>query len=320
MTRPPARSGVRRVARRTIVAMGTLVSAEAIGSGEESSTQLEAALDRALRWFLDVESVCTRFDPRSELMQLTARAGHAVPASDMLYHAVRFALAVAAATNGAFDPTQGAAMEARGVNREHRTRQIVHTELPGGAPRASFRDVRLDPDARTITLERPLVLDLGAVAKGLAVDMAAAALRPLGNFAVNAGGDLYFGGTNARGEPWTVGVRHPQSSNDGWLDVLRVTDRAVCTSGDYERPHLLDPGTGETPSGCSSVTVIAPTAMSADALATAAFVLGPDEGAAFLEQEGVDGLIVTSGLGRRETAGWSAYREDSRPHGHTAPA
>ena len=86
-----------------------------------------------------------------------------------------------------------------------------------------------------MTLHRPLLLDLGAVAKGLAIDMAARELQPFENFAIDAGGDLYFGGCNAAGEPWSVGIRHPRG--DGLLDTLRVSDAAVCTSGDYERRH-----------------------------------------------------------------------------------
>jgi thiamine biosynthesis lipoprotein len=82
-----------------------------------------------------------------------------------------------------------------------------------------------------------------------------------------------------------------------------VTDAAVCTSGDYERgEHLVDPRTGTPSSLAASVTVVAPTAMLADALATAAFILGPVEGLALLERHGVEGLILTPSLERFETA------------------
>ncbi len=307
MTQPLVGSGVSRISRqRTVVAMGTFVSAEVIGRDGVSDTEVDAALTRALGWFDAVEAVCTRFDPASELMQLTARAGEAVPVSAILFEAVQFALAVAEATGGAFDPTVGASMEARGVNREHRSRRTVHTDLPADATQATYCDVVLDADARTIALARPLVLDLGAVAKGLAVDMAAETLRPFEHFAVNAGGDLYFGGMNAHGDPWSVGVRDPRGG-DALIETLRVSNAAVCTSGDYERPHLLDPRRQRAADACASVTVVAPTAMSADALATAAFVLGPSEGLAFLEAQGVDGLVLTPALERRATRGLAAY-------------
>ena len=174
----------------------------------------------------------------------------------------------------------------------------------------SYRDVRVDPERQTITLRRPLLLDLGAVAKGLAVDAAARELQPFEDFAIDAGGDLYLGGRNAEGAPWSVGIRHPRI--DGQLiDVLRVSDQAVCTSGDYERTvtgvegehHIVNPRTGASPTDVASVTVVAPSAMVADALATAAFVLGPADGIALLERHGVDGLIVTNALERSETSG-----------------
>src|SRR6185295_14473435 len=124
------------------------------------------------------------------------------------------------------------------------------------------------------------MLDLGAVAKGLAIDLAARELTPLENFAVDAGGDLFLGGVNDEGAPWTVGIRHPRGGAAP-IDSVRVSNAAVCTSGDYERRspsgehHLLDPRTGHPTNEVASVTTIGESAMVADALGTAAFVLGP---------------------------------------------
>ena len=221
-------------------------------------------------------------------MQLTAQAGVPVPASAILYEAVRFALMVAEESGGAFDPTVGHRMEARGFNREHRTGEIVRTAIAPDDD-VSYRDVQLDPDRRTITLRRPLTLDLGAVAKGLAVDTAARELEPFRDFAIDAGGDLYLGGSNPQGAPWSVGIRHPRRDTR-LIDSLRVSNQAVCTSGDYERrAHILDPRTGAASDTVASATVVAPGAMLADALATAAFVLGPEDGIPLLNRMGVEG-------------------------------
>jgi thiamine biosynthesis lipoprotein len=288
---------------RTEVLMGTLVTIHVLhdGAGE--------AIERAFGWFREIEARCTRFDGGSELMQLAAHVGVPVPASAILFEAVRFALAVADETGGVFDPTVGHRMETRGFNREHRTGAIVRTALPAGDD-VSYRDVHLDPERRTITLGRPLILDLGAVAKGLAVDAAARELRAFRNFAIDAGGDLYLGGCNADGLPWSVGIRHPRRDGE-LIESLRVSDKGVCTSGDYERRtpgggpehHILDPRTGASPRAVASVTVVAPTAMLADALATAVFVLAPADGIGLLDRLGVDGLIVTPDLERYETRG-----------------
>jgi thiamine biosynthesis lipoprotein len=282
--------------------MGTFVTIHVV------SDEADAALDSAFAWFHRIERVCSRFDPASELTGLTRRAGDSVRVSTILYEAVQFALRVAEETDGAFDPTVGGRMEANGFDRDHRTGARVESAIDRDA-RVSYRDVHLDRERQTIRLQRPLVLDLGAVAKGLAVDMAARELRGCRDFAIDAGGDLYLSGCNPEGMPWAVGIRHPRE--EGLLDTLRVTDAAVCTSGDYERHgraasthHILDPRTGESAAVAASATVIAPTAMVADALATAAFVLGPEHGIRLLARLGVEGLIVTPAAVRFQTAGW----------------
>jgi thiamine biosynthesis lipoprotein len=151
------------------------------------------------------------------------------------------------------------------------------------------------------------------VVKGLAIDLAARELQEFGNFAIDAGGDLYLAGYNQAGEPWSVGIRHPRIP-ELLIARLQVTDCAVCTSGDYERKspgdgashHLMDPRTGGSAGSVVSATVIASSALVADALGTAAFVLGPDTGLDLLERNGVEGLIVTPALEHFTTSGFAA--------------
>ncbi len=339
--------------RRSEPLMGTLVTIEVVGYSappanrdSQGTSDVAAAVERAFDWFRDMEVSCSRFDPQSELSRLSGTVGVEVPVSAVLYQAIQFALAVADETGGAFDPTVGAAMESRGFNRNYRTGEPILSALARSYTGAvSYRDVLLHPGSKSVTLLRPLLLDLGAVAKGLAIDMAAHELRPFANFAINAGGDIYVAGHNSHGEPWSVGIRHPRIP-DALIDSLRVSNCAVCTSGDYERRceptkgeavvglgfspaavgvqgpegsgaagngaksaieqsghHILDPRAGRSPMAAASATVFAPTAMLADALATAAFVLGPSEGIALLERLGVDGLIISPALGRHATNG-----------------
>jgi thiamine biosynthesis lipoprotein len=299
---------------RTVMLMSTCVTIQIVGHGADQQQTIDRGdwVERAFEWFRRVEGCCTRFDPQSELMQLSTQIGVAVPVSDLLYEAVQFAVAVAEESEGAFDPTVGHSMEARGFNREYRTGQVVRTKLAAPAlstpPDAvSYRDVVLNPDQKTITLLRPLVLDLGAVAKGLAIDMAARELRPMRDYSIDAGGDVYVAGCNPEGKPWSIGIRHPRC-DDQLIDSLRVSNLAVCTSGDYERRnaddgghHIWDPRSGTSADAVASVTVVAPTAMVADALATAAFVLGPAAGIRLLERQGVNGLMVSPTLERYST-------------------
>ncbi|MEO8100808.1 MAG: FAD:protein FMN transferase [Acidobacteriota bacterium] len=285
---------------RTEAVMGTLVTIQIVRGGQDA----DEAIERALEWFLEIEERCTRFDASSELMQLTAQSGTAVAVSPILFEAVRFALMVAEESGGAFDPTVGHRMAGLGFNREHRTGEIAPITATPAAD-VSYRDVVLNEKNQTILLRRPLTLDLGAVAKGLAVDTAVRELEPFEDFAIDAGGDLYLGGLNAKGEPWSVGIRHPRRDGE-LIDTLLVSGQAVCTSGDYERQtsaghHLLDPRTGASTHAVASATVVAPAALLADALATAAFVLGPQEGIPFLTGLGVEGLIITPDMQRHET-------------------
>ncbi len=292
--------------------MGTVVTIQVVGHdrSQRARRTRDQAVDRAYAWFDRVESICTRFDATSELRRLCATHGEDVVVSPMLFETVRFAVAVAEETHGAFDPTVGARMESRGFTRDYRSGAVVSSEVPAERE-VSYRDVVLNESARSIRLERALVLDLGAVAKGLAIDMAVQELRPLANFAVDAGGDVYCAGHNDHELPWTIGIRHPREPQ-ALLTRVSLTDAALCTSGDYERRvgnsesehHVLDPSTGVSPREVTSASVIAPSAMVADALGTAAFVLGCTEGLALLERHELRACLVNAQLVRHTTPGW----------------
>jgi thiamine biosynthesis lipoprotein len=132
-------------------------------------------------------------------------------------------------------------------------------------------------------------LDLGAIAKGYAVDCAIKRLKGQGikSCLISAGGQIYCLGTNS-GKPWRVAVKDPR--NPGLLEKLELKDAAVATSGDYAQyfikdnkrySHIMNPKTGcPSESGVASVTVIAPDGLTADALSTAIFVLGKEKGQA----------------------------------------
>jgi thiamine biosynthesis lipoprotein len=284
----------------TVVVMDTHVSIRTVGRDDP------AAVERAFEWFRRIEHVCSRFDPDSEVRQLSTRVNEPVQVSDILFGTASFALALAAETDGAFDPTVGARMARRGFDRNYRTGE--HLTATALANSATYRDVHVDQNERTLTMDRDLILDLGAVAKGFAIDMAAQELREVEDFAIDAGGDLYLAGRNEHGAPWRVGIRHPRQP-ETTIAELEVSGTAVCTSGDYLRRnaegehHIVDPRSGEATRDVISATVVAPLAMVADGLATAAFVLGPQRGIALLERHGVEGLLITPTLEHFRTRG-----------------
>jgi thiamine biosynthesis lipoprotein len=164
--------------------------------------------------------------------------------------------------------------------------------------------LELDEKAGTVRfLAEGMKIDLGAIGKGYAVDRAAAILESAGieNAIIDAGGDIRLLGSRPGKDFWRIAVRHPREPSR-FLLGLDLAGTAVVTSGDYERffmvgdiryHHILDPRTGYPARQCSSVTVVAPYTAGADAYATAAFVLGPEEGLRYLRSlPGVEGIIV----------------------------
>ncbi|MEP7215095.1 MAG: FAD:protein FMN transferase [Anaerolineaceae bacterium] len=291
--------------------MDTTVAVEVVA--DASTADVRARVRRALDWFGEVESRCSRFAPDSELMLLCGRPQEEVRVSSMLFHVLEIAVRIAQASSGAFDPTVGERLRSEGFDRNHRTGVAV-AAVPG-ANGGTFRDITLNAERSTVTLRRPLSLDLGGVAKGFAVDLAGQELAPLRDFAVNAGGDVFVSGLNADQRRWRVGIRDPHKPG-ALVSIVKVTDVAVCTSGDYERKstvstghHVVDPSTGRSTQGVASATVIAPKAALADAMATAAFVLGPKKGLRFLERHSTHGVMIMADGERAATDGFREAHE-----------
>lgn len=296
---------------RSVLKVGTLVHLKVVTEAPEADAQ--AAMSRALDAFDRVERACSRFDETSELRRLSATTGIAVPVSDLLFEVLRFAWTVADMTDGLFDPTMGRVLKRRGFDRHYLTGDVVADESdePGAV---TFRDIELDETARTVLLHRPLTLDLGAVAKGFAIDLAAHELASFGGCVIDAGGDVYVGGLNELGEPWHIGIRHPVQ-RDETIASIQTSNAAVCTSGSYERVsphdpnahHLIDPHSGQSPRQLWSSTVMAPFAMMADAFSTVTFLLGSKAGIDMLNEIELNGLLVDASLALHMTPGMKEY-------------
>ncbi|HXA28352.1 MAG TPA: FAD:protein FMN transferase [Candidatus Angelobacter sp.] len=152
-------------------------------------------------------------------------------------------------------------------------------------------------------------LDPSALVKGWSVERAALILQlaGLGDFCVNAGGDVLVRGEAAPGEPWRVGIRHPEES-ERVAAVLAMNRGAAATSGLYERGgHIVDPRTGQVASRLLSVTVVGPSLTYADAFSTAAFAMGAD-GVRWVAAElpGYDAYAITAEHRAVWTAGLDA--------------
>ncbi|MFH1864261.1 MAG: FAD:protein FMN transferase, partial [Candidatus Eisenbacteria bacterium] len=271
--------------------MGTIVSVTVLTPDADAGrAAIEAAFDEIAR----VEALTTRYSDDSEISRLNALSdgytGEHV--SREVAEVVGRSLAIAEVSSGAFDITVAPLVDA--------------WTLPGGelAPpdesrireallHVDWSAVHADTAFRTMTVEPGTELDLAGVAKGYAVDRAVAALRRAGVGAgiVDAGGDVGFVGTPPDPGGWRVGIKHPRT--DGLLGVVVLDGGSVATSGDYQRfamvdgvryHHIFDPSTGYPARGVMSVTVAPELAVDAAALATAVFVLGPEDGMELIER------------------------------------
>ncbi len=148
--------------------------------------------------------------------------------------------------------------------------------------------INIEKQSKTVSLSENAMIDFGGIAKGYATEIAVDVLKKNGikRGLINLGGNVYAIGKKADGTPWSIAIQNPDS-NKGYLGTLKVTDKAVITSGGYERffeengmvyHHIIDPITGSpASSGASSVTIVSSDPTLADALSTSLFVLGIDK-------------------------------------------
>ncbi|MGG5252783.1 FAD:protein FMN transferase [Neobacillus sp. SM06] len=284
--------------RKTKLYMDTVVDINVVTTKSKVAT--EAKINRAFEAFQKVEQACSRFNTESELMKASQYVGKPVKISPFLFEPLTFALEIAQLTNGLFDPTVGKIMEENGFNRQYLTGNFINS---CSAETAHYLDIELDPKNLTMLVKKPLLIDLGAVAKGFAIDLAANELKEFEGFIVNAGGDLYAGGVNQKGEPWKIGIQHPYLK-EKVIETIEVSDAAVCTSGSYERRnamqpdvhHIVNPQTKFSPDEWVSSTVIAPFAMMADGFSTVSFLMAREKAKSFLEDLSLEGLLITPEL------------------------
>jgi thiamine biosynthesis lipoprotein len=279
-----------RVFRQSRMIMGTSVE---ITVSQTDSQRAEEAMAAAFREVERIDWLMSHYRQGSEVSQITRHAGEReTPVSPETLEVIERALYFSRLSGGAFDITIGPVFRLWNF-REGKIPE--EKSLQETLKKVDYRKIKVDPLKSSVYLEsRGMELDLGAIAKGYAVDRAAAVLRQgrVENFLVNAGGDLTVSGAKGNGMPWSIGIQHPRLPSE-LLVKLRPVQAAVATSGDYEKfffqggeryHHILTPSTGLPARECQSVTIMAPSAMDADALATSIFVLGPKEGFALLER------------------------------------
>jgi thiamine biosynthesis lipoprotein len=274
----------------------------------------DGAFKAAFARIKQLDGVMSDYDLQSELSRLcdAAPTKQPVPLSDDFYRVLEASLVWSRASGGAFDVTVGPVV--RLWRRARRQQQLPSAErLKEALASVGYQHLRLDAAKKTAELLRPgMRLDLGGIGQGFAVDEALKTLRELGigRALVNGSGDIGAGDPPPGEEGWKVGIA-PLEPGGKPSRVLLLANRAVSTSGDafqfvevggVRYSHIVDPKTGLGLTDHSSVSVLAPDCTTADALASAVSVLGPEKGLALVERTaGAAALILRAPQGKVET-------------------
>lgn len=280
-----------------------------LGNEPEAAEAIQRALDRVA----SLEGTISSWNSDSETTLVNQAAGaRAVRVSPELHDLIDVSLSWSQRTEGAFDITAGPLLDRW---KQARREGILPTdaEIRGCLQVIGHDHVILQP--REVRLAKAgMQIGFGAIGKGYAADLAGAMLRERGfkDFIIDAGGDVLVSGAKGAA-PWQIAIRHPRRPE--FLAVCGVRDCAIATSGDYEQftvingiryAHILDPRTGWPAREVASVTVITQHAIDADAMATALFVMGTEEGMALVEgMEDTEALMVLDSGATRMSKGLS---------------
>lgn len=283
---------------RTQEIMATPITVEA------RADQIDQAAAIVFGVFAEVDARMSEWKDTSPLSAVNHNAGvQPVPVPDDLRALLHRSVQIAELTDGAFDPTWAALWGLWDFKAE----QPAPPEEAAIRARTALVDYRLlqiDDDAGTAYLPKQgMLVGLGGIAKGYALDRANTALHEAGisDFLISGGGQILACGAHAD-RPWRVGIRDPRGPGDDFFARLTLQDESVSTSGDYERffvyqgvryHHVLDPRTGQPARGVRSATVISADATLADALSTALMIVGVERGMAIVESlPGVEAVMV----------------------------
>jgi thiamine biosynthesis lipoprotein len=290
--------------------MGTFTHVVVVADDSATAKKCVAA---ALEEINRIDELMSDFKSNSDIGRANAEAArHPVQVSESTYEVLRKSVEFSQLTDGAFDVTVGPLVDlfrtAKKTGAAPSEEQVAQARTKVG-----FEKLELDDQNRTVRFSvEGMRLDLGAIAKGYAVDKAAEAAQRCGAIGamVDIGGNIRCIGSPPKGrDHWLIGVQDPNSAVEGvggggLLFTLKITNASMATSGDYQQfaliegrrySHILDPHTGISAEGLSSVTIITDNATDADALSTAVSVMGRQKGLVLIEKfPGTEAILISS--------------------------
>ncbi|MBU1853157.1 MAG: FAD:protein FMN transferase [Candidatus Omnitrophica bacterium] len=240
--------------------MDTFAEISLFGGDREKALE---AKEEAFKEIERIEKLFSKFDEDSEVAKVNRLAGEKeIIVSLELFNIIKRALYYSRISKGSFDITSAPLKKGR------------------------YRDIILDQNRLSVHfLDKDIKIDLGGIAKGYAVDRAKGILLLHGieSALIDIGGNIYTIGSPPRKKSWQIGIQDPREK-DNIIYRLSLKNRAVATSGNYERPsHIIDPANGMPSREVLSVTVVTDSAEAADALSTAIFVMGIEDGAGLIK-------------------------------------
>lgn len=270
----------------------------------ENATEGDNHIAAAIAEIDRIEKLISSWDPKSETSKINNAAGKtSVVVSQELFDLIDRCIQLSKLTDGAFDISY-ASMDRIWKFDGSMISMPSDEEIQKSVAKVGYKNIILNKENTSIFLKLPgMKIGFGAIGKGYAADMAKALLmeKGVGAGIINASGDMNTWGKQPDGSDWKVALTNPMDKNKGF-GLLPVVNKAVVTSGNYEKQvafngktysHIIDPRSGYPSTGILSVTVFAPKAELADALATSVFVMGKEIGLDRINQlPQVDCIII----------------------------
>ncbi len=277
--------------KKTKILMDTFSEISCSSSDKKSALK---AIDDAFEEIKRIEGLFNRYDVESEVSRINKLAGSKeIRINPEVFELIERCIFYSKLSKGNFDITVAPLVDIWTSGRKNNS--MPDTEMIDSAlEHVGYQNIVLDRNGMSMRfLDKDIKVDLGGVVKGYAVDKAKEVLssRGIENALVNIGGNISSLGNPPSKETWQIGIRHPRDKNK-IIHTLSLDNRAISTSGDYERffildgkrlSHIIDPHNGRPSEGIMSVTVVSDSAEKADFLSTAVFVMGIRNGLELVE-------------------------------------
>ncbi|GAA0721987.1 FAD:protein FMN transferase [Clostridium malenominatum] len=281
--------------------LGTIVQLKVYGKNADS------AATKAMDVISNIDDLMSTTKPASDVSKINNNAGKDfVEVNDHTYKVIKKALYYSELSEGALDITVGPLVNLWAIGTE-KAKVPTPKEIKENLNLINYKDIEFDDSKKLVKLKRKSQkIDLGAIAKGYAADEVKETLIKEGikTAFINLGGNVVTLGDKSDGTPWNIGVQDPLNTRGDYFGVLKVSNKSIVSSGNYERffvkdgikyHHILDTKTGyPSENELMGTTIISENSIDGDALSTSIFVLGLDKGMKLIEGlKGVDAIFIT---------------------------